>query len=70
MLNVFFSHCPYAILTMDSPHFDFFIEEFSYINHLFSYIRYTALIIEAITSMQEPNGVEIGAIFSFIEVCH
>ncbi|KAG6484062.1 single myb histone 4-like [Zingiber officinale] len=29
--------------------------------------RYTALIIEAITSMQEPNGVEIGAIFSFIE---
>ncbi|XP_042395321.1 single myb histone 4-like [Zingiber officinale] len=29
--------------------------------------RYAALIIEAITSMQEPNGVEIGAIFNFIE---
>ncbi|WOL20392.1 hypothetical protein Cni_G29197 [Canna indica] len=29
--------------------------------------RYTALIIEAITSVQEPNGVEVGAIHNFIE---
>ncbi|XP_073007308.1 single myb histone 4-like isoform X2 [Typha latifolia] len=30
--------------------------------------RYTAMIIEALAAMQEPNGSEIGAICSFIEV--
>ncbi|THU72085.1 hypothetical protein C4D60_Mb04t08380 [Musa balbisiana] len=32
--------------------------------------RYTAMIIEALASMQEPNGSEIGAICSFIEQRH
>ncbi|XP_072952649.1 single myb histone 4-like [Typha angustifolia] len=32
--------------------------------------RYTAMIIEALAAMQEPNGSEIGAICSFIEQKH
>uniref|UniRef100_A0A6V7QTW5 Uncharacterized protein n=1 Tax=Ananas comosus var. bracteatus TaxID=296719 RepID=A0A6V7QTW5_ANACO len=30
--------------------------------------RYNAMIIEALAALQEPNGSEIGAICSFIEV--
>lgn len=34
----------------------------------FAFIRYNAMIIEALAALQEPNGSEIGAICSFIEV--